>query len=142
MSWIKSLFAGGIKEPVDAVGKVLDELFTSKEEKDAAAIVMAKLRQEPAKLQAQINLLEAQHRSVWVAGWRPFIGWVCGASLAFYFIPKFVVGTIVWVAVIESSNWVTIPPFPVDESSLITLVYALLGMGTLRTVEKAMGKTA
>jgi hypothetical protein len=141
VSWFKGWFSRPTKDVVSAVGDTLDELFTSDEERNAAKIVMEKLRLQPGKLQAQINLVEAAHRSVFVAGWRPFIGWVCGASLATYFLPQFIISAVVWVMAIHALAWKTIPPYPADPSALFELVIAMLGMGVMRTAEKAMGKT-
>ena len=42
--------------------------------------------QKLIELQAEINKIEAQHRTIFVAGWRPFIGWVCGFALAYNFV--------------------------------------------------------
>ena len=141
MSWLSKLFGSGIAEPVDAVGNALDKLFTSDDERNAATIVMEKLRQQPGTLQAEINKLEAQHRSLLVAGWRPAIGWVCAASLFCYYVPQFVVATIVWVIAIQTSGWTAIPSYPVSDSSLMELVFTMLGMGVLRTGEKLAGKS-
>nr|CRH05454.1 conserved protein of unknown function [Candidatus Magnetococcus massalia] len=130
--------------PVEAVGKALDKLFTSDEERAKGEFVLAQLRQQPHLLQAEWGKLEAQHRSVFVAGWRPFIGWVAGLSLAAYYIPKFLVATAVWgwwcwQAI--SAGGVELPSYPIeDEENLIELVMALLGLGALRTWEKTVGK--
>src|SRR5688500_13633368 len=116
--------------PVEAIGKVLDKLFTSDEERATAAIVMEKLRQHPAELQVELNKIEAQNRSAYIAGWRPFIGYICGIGLAITFIidPLF--------------QWVTGKPGPeLPTNVMMDLVIALLGLGTLRTVEKIQGKT-
>ncbi|WP_428239551.1 3TM-type holin [Gynuella sp.] len=142
MNWFKRLLGGANKaSPIQAIGNLFDELFTSDEERQAAEIVLKRLALEPGKLQAQINMVEASSRSLWVAGWRPFIGWVCGISLASYFIPKFIVATVVWVITIQASGWLTIPAYPVDSGRLMELVLGMLGLGALRTVEKGMGKT-
>jgi len=42
--------------------------------------------QQLIELQSEINKVEAQHRTIFVAGWRPFIGWVCGVALAYNFV--------------------------------------------------------
>ncbi len=71
MGWFDKLVGSGgdaIAKPIDAVGNALDKILTSKEEKNAGAAVMEKLKQHPAELQVEINKLEAQHRSVFVAG--------------------------------------------------------------------------
>ena len=141
MSFLGKLFGGGqTKDVVTAVGDAFDGLFTSDEERAAAKIVMEKLRQAPGALQTQLNMVEAAHRSIFVAGWRPFIGWVCGLSLAAYFLPQFISAAIVWVTIISKSGWTELPPYPADPSALMELVLAMLGMSALRTAEKAMGK--
>jgi len=129
-SKIFSVGGGGIAAPIDAIGGVIDELHTSREEKDAAKIVMERLRQEPAKLQAAVNAMEAQHRSVFVAGWRPWIGWVCGFALAY-----------IWLIRPILNDVLTLVGFPLAEleistSDVILLLGPLLGLGTLRTGEK------
>lgn len=123
-----------IASPVEAIGNVLDKLFTSDEEKAQARQVMEKIRQHPQELQVEINKIEAQHRSVFVAGWRPFIGWVCGISLAAFYIPQFSVATVLWV----KACWAVkeLQSYPADASGLLELVLALLGMASIRTIEK------
>lgn len=113
---------------IDAVGNTLDQLFTSDEEREQAKAVMAKIAMQPSVLQGEINKIESQHRSVFVAGWRPFIGWVCGIGLlnAFILNPYF-----------EVFFGVTIP---VPISDMTTLVISLLGLGGLRTLEKLNGR--
>lgn len=134
MSIWGTIFGAGVAAPIDAIGNVIDELHTSREEKDAAKIVMEKLRQEPGKLQAAINMVEAQHRSLFVAGWRPFIGWVCGIGLAWKFVFFEFFG---WLSLIFDG-----PKMPelIGVSELIPLVMALLGLGAYRTTEKLNGR--
>ncbi len=135
MGFWSSIIGGGIAAPIEAIGGVIDDIHTSDEEKAAAEIVMERLRQEPAKLQAAINKVEAQHRSVFVAGWRPYIGWVCGSALAWKFLG------------VEFFGWLSLnfggiaPPTLVGSNELIPLVLALLGLGGFRTVEKMAGRT-
>lgn len=120
---------------VEAVGVVMDDLFTSKEEKLQAQAVFEKLRQQPDKLQIELNKVEAGHRSVFVAGWRPFIGWVCGFGFAYHYIlqPFFVFALL--------AAGVELPPLPVfDMDALQTVMMGMLGLGTLRTFEKLQGK--
>jgi hypothetical protein len=141
MGWIRNLFSKGGTDSVTAIGNTLDALFTSTEEKAQAAAIMAKIKQQPAILQAELNKLEAQHRSVFVAGWRPAIGWVCAMSLLVYFVPQFIIASVVWVKIIAEAGWTELPPYPADPSALFELVIAMLGMGALRTVEKMSGNT-
>jgi len=49
---------------------------------------------ELIKVQNEVNKIEAQHRSIFVAGWRPFIGWVCGVALLYNFILRDIIA---WV---------------------------------------------
>ena len=130
MGWLASLFGGQAVDAITAIGGVIDEVTTSDEEKAQAEIVMQRLRQEPGKLQAAINKIEASHRSIFVAGWRPFIGWVCGTGLLFVFLVN------------PLLMWFTGSPGPVLPLDAMTeLVLAMLGLGGLRTVEKIKGRT-
>lgn len=135
MGFWGALFGAGISAPIEAIGGVIDEIHTSDEERAAARIVMERLRQEPGKLQSAINMMEAQHRSVFVAGWRPFIGWVCGAGLAWKFVFYEMFG---WLSTIFGGP---VPPQLIGVQELIPLVIALLGLGAYRTTEKMAGKT-
>ena len=82
------------------------------------------------ELQSEINKVEAQSRSVFVAGWRPFIGWVCGFAFAFHYI--------VMPLLIAYTD---IKPVDFDTNSLFTVLMGMLGLGGLRTFEKIKDKT-
>ncbi len=138
-SWLKTLVGADVTEPVKAIGEVFDELFTSDEEKQQAAFVLEKLRAQPHLLQGMVTKIEAQHRSAFVAGWRPFIGWVCGIALAMFYLPQFAVATVLWVEQVNATG--TLVPYPVSADQIWEGVLALLGLGTLRTVEKLAGRT-
>ena len=86
---------------------------------------------ELVKVQSEINKMEAQHRSVFVAGWRPFIGWICGLALAYNFIIRDVIA---WVSP-------DIMPPAIQMDQLITILLGMLGLGGLRTFEKIKDKT-
>lgn len=89
--------------------------------------------QQQAAQQAEINKIEAGHSSLFVAGWRPFIGWVCGIGLAWTFVLQPIA---VWV-IAASGIDATMPLIPTD--GLIELVLAMLGLGGLRTFERVKG---
>ena len=92
--------------------------------------------QELAKGQIEINKAEAQHKSIFVAGWRPFIGWTCGIALCWHFVLAPV--TIFVCAYLN----VVIPELPTfDMGSLMTVLMGMLGLGGLRTYEKQKGLT-
>tara|TARA_R110002124_G_scaffold184129_1_gene351617 strand:+ start:649 stop:1023 length:375 start_codon:yes stop_codon:yes gene_type:complete len=82
------------------------------------------------ELQSEINKVEAQSRSVFVAGWRPFIGWVCGVAFAFHYI-----------AMPLLIAYTDIKPVDFDTNSLFTVLMGMLGLGGLRTFEKIKDKT-
>lgn len=128
------LFGEKAKDTVEAVVGGLDGLFTSDDERLTHAEVMERIQQEPDKSQNAVNAIEARHRSVFVAGWRPFIGWVCGLALAYQFLLHPLLAWVVTVAM-------DVPQYPpvIDTGALYTVLLGMLGMGGLRTVEKVRG---
>jgi len=83
------------------------------------------------ELQTKINEVEAQHRSMFVAGWRPSVGWVCSMAFAYHFIVFPIIRTIYPDV-----------DFPeLDTEPLFTVLMGMLGLGGLRTFEKLKGKT-
>ena len=111
----------------------LDELFTSDEEREAAKLKLATLMQQPHILQAVANIEGAKHRSVFVAGWRPAIGWVAALGLGYQFLILPFAGLI--------NAYLKLPAeLPqLDGDQLMTLVLSLLGLGGMRTFEKFKG---
>ena len=83
--------------------------------------------------QSKINEIEAASPSVFVAGWRPFIGWICGLGIFYQFVghPLFI-----WIIAIAHLQ---ISPPILDTEGLLGLVLAMLGVGTLRSYEKIKG---
>lgn len=129
MGVLDKLLGGAAAQPIEAVGNVLDKLFTSSEEKLDKQALLTKLAQQPHIAQIELNKVEAQHRSVFVAGARPFILWVCGFGLANAFLVN------PWI------QWVSGAPGPqLPLETMSELVFALLGLGVLRTVEKLQGR--
>lgn len=135
MSWFSKLIGGSLADPVEAVTGLIDELHTSREEKDAARIVMERLRQEPGKLQAAVNAIQAQHRTMFVAGARPFIIWVCGWTLAYIWIIRILLSDM-----IVTFGGDPLPVLDVGAADVILLLGPILGLGTLRTGEKLAGR--
>lgn len=144
MGILSKVFSASAAEPIEAVGKVLDELFTSDDEKLSKQEALLRLGQQPQLATLEIAKVQAQHRSIWVAGARPFILWVCGVALFTYFIPQHLMAAIVWVQQIGQMSVaqlsVGLPPYPIEPKAIMELVLALLGLGSLRTVEKLAGK--
>lgn len=88
--------------------------------------------------QIQINAVEAAHPKLFVAGWRPNLGWVCGISIGLYFIPQYLVAAVLWMKLCWSANQLV--PYPIPEpAGLMELVGLMLGLGGMRLVEKIKG---
>lgn len=131
MSLLKKIIGGVTVDPIEAIGGVVTDIFGTKDGKMTHAEFMAELAARPHLAQAAINQIEAQHRSVFVAGWRPFIGWVCGLGLAYAFL-------------VEPLLFRLLPELqpPVLPMAYINeLIWGLLGLGGLRTVEKLQGRS-
>ena len=92
--------------------------------------------QELAKGQLEINKAEAGHKSIFVAGWRPFIGWTCGVALAWHFV---IAPFIMFFSAYFGLDMPALPDF--DMGSLLTVLMGMLGLGGLRTFEKYKGIT-
>lgn len=86
--------------------------------------------------QRAINKVEASSPSLFIAGWRPAAGWLCVFGLAWQF---FVSPMLTWVAVLIYGKY-AVPLPTLGDSTLTDLLYALLGIGGLRTIDKATGK--
>jgi len=119
----------------EGIANVIDKFVETPEEKAAAEIIRTKIQQKPDEWQAKINQIEAAHRSIFVAGWRPFIGWICGIGLTWAFIGQPV------VEVVLKCTDVFIEMPDINTSELLTLVFALLGLSGVRTYEKKHGLT-
>jgi roadblock/LC7 domain-containing protein len=120
-----------------ALGTLIDRLIP-----DRAAAERAKAEMEQqlvtaanaaAMAQVEVNKVEAAHSSVFVAGWRPSIGWVCAAGLAW----AFVLAPIASWALVVLGIKAELPAIHTDY--LLELVLAMLGIGGLRTYEKLRG---
>ncbi len=127
----KALVGGGGEKMVGAVFDGIDALVTSDEEKQSLELLRTQIQQNPAKWQVLTNMAEAKHRSVFVAGWRPFIGWICGGAVAWHYIAGPIVA---WYMAINAPG--IEPPPSLDVGDLMTLIFALLGMAGLRSYEK------
>ena len=88
--------------------------------------------QQLIELQSEINKVEAQHRTIFVAGWRPFIGWVCGVALAYNFVLR---DLLIWFLGQEQ-----VPP-ALQMEHLMTVLVGMLGLGGMRTFEKLNNKS-
>ncbi|MFV5212779.1 3TM-type holin [Azonexus caeni] len=133
------LLIGGI---VETVGKVADDLFTSDEER--ARLALEGYQAETSRMAGQVetNKIEAAHASIWVAGWRPAVGWVGVLSMLYQFVvyPMLTWG---WSA-LQAAGWVSAdlaPPPMIDTEALWVILTGILGLGAYRSAEKLKGKT-
>jgi hypothetical protein len=118
---------------VGVVGNVIDDLVTTEEEKLKAELDYYRIDAELAKGQLEINAAEAKHKSMFVAGWRPFIGWVCGSAFAYSFVAQ---PFLIFILAIVGKELV-LPEL--DLSQMMPVLLGMLGLGGLRTYEKQMG---
>jgi phenylpyruvate tautomerase PptA (4-oxalocrotonate tautomerase family) len=125
---------------VDPVSNILDKVVEDKDQKAKLAHEIATMAerhaQELAKGQIDINKEEAKSRNIFIAGWRPFVGWTCGLALFWHFL-----GLPVTLFV---TGWFDLqhPPLPeFDMQSLMTVLLGMLGLGGMRTFEKFKGVT-
>lgn len=131
--WLGEMVGSGVGSLAKDVGTVINDFVETEEEKKAAEVLLMKVQQEPDKWQAKINMIEARHRTIFVAGWRPFIGWICGTGLGmnFVFFPL-----MEWLSALFG-HFIKRPDM--DTGALMTLVISLLGLGATRTYEKMKG---
>jgi hypothetical protein len=131
-------------DPVSALldigGKVLDRVFPDPTQQAAARLELLKLQQsgELTQIAGQmdINKLEATNPSVFVSGWRPAIGWICGAGFAV----QFVVGPLAEWGSTLYGHPVKFPTM--DTGTMMPLLLGMLGLGGMRTAEKIQGVAA
>jgi hypothetical protein len=131
---LDKLLLSNVTSPITALGDVFDKLFTSDAERLQAEAVLEKLRQHPAELQVMLNQVEAAHRSVFVAGWRPAVGWICAAAVGWSYIGH---PLLHWAALLWAPG---LAPPALQTDSLFELVLALLGLAGLRSFEKTTGR--
>ena len=124
-----------IKELINPVSKILDKFVADKDLKVKLEHEIKTEIQRANLAQIEVNKAEAQHRSVFVAGWRPFIGWTCAVAMAYHFVMQPI------IVFSLSANGVdySLPEF--DMASLMTVVLGILGLGGMRSFEKYKGIT-
>jgi hypothetical protein len=129
----------------DFAGKVVDKLFPDPQKAAEAKIELFKLQQtgELAKLAAEtdlskgqlaVNVEEAKSQSIFVAGWRPFVGWVGGAGLAYSVLLEPIARFVAQVGFGYHSG------FPVIDTTItMQILFGLLGLGAMRSYDKKNG---
>jgi hypothetical protein len=138
------LALGGI---IQAIGQIAGDLVTTDKERLSAELELRRLGLEEDKLEAdlvrgqlQVNQAEATSSSLFVAGWRPAIGWIGAAALGYQFL---LYPLLVWVWSLLQARGVVPgdlqPPPMLDTSALWVVLSGMLGIAGLRSVEKVKG---
>lgn len=133
----------GIGSIFDFGGKIIDKIFPDKNEAAKHKLRLAELDREGkleelkifARLdekQLDVNAKEAEHDSIFVAGWRPAVGWVCVSTLATNYL---IVPLLMWFSPMLDVP----PPTRLDVGELIPILLGMLGLGGYRTYEKIKG---
>lgn len=139
-----------ITAALDLGGKVIDKLFPNKADADAAKVKLAEMHlngelahlaasTELSKGQLKVNEEEAKNSSLFVAGWRPAVGWTCVLGLFYTFFLRPMLGFVLGFVDVPAGS----PPLPMppelDMGELITLLFGMLGLGAIRMTEKIKG---
>lgn len=124
----------GLLSIIPIVGEILDKVVADPDKKLELKLELAKLADQEAARESQeriaqteVNKVEAGHRSVFVAGWRPAMGWVGASGLAMYYIVQ------------PAVNLFQGKPVGIDGTELMVLISGMLGFGIQRSFDKLKG---
>ena len=122
---------------VGPVSGLLDKFIEDKDVKNKLAHDLSTMAerhaQELAKGQLEINKTEAAHKSLFVAGWRPAIGWICGLGMA----SNFLLIPITNFVLALTGSAIVVPLL--DTGEMMPVLMGMLGLGAMRTYEKKQG---
>ena len=130
----------GIGTVIESVGKIASDLITTDKERLEMALREKELDQRLDLAQIGVNQTEAQHHSIFVAGWRPAIGWIGAAAMAYQFLlyPLMLWG---WTY-LQGMGWIPAgltPPPVLDADQLWVILSGILGIAGMRSYEKSKG---
>lgn len=141
MSFIADIFSGTTKGALEGVGSLAKDLrsaMTGEMNPETRANIEQKILEieSAAKLaQLKVNETEARTGSLFIAGWRPSIGWVCSIALFYQFI---LYPLLLWANL--AFKWGILSPPVLDTDGLFPLITGMLGMGGLRSFDKIKGR--
>ena len=119
---------------IGTIGNVLDKVIPDKNKRaDAQEQLQTLLTSQDFQIaieQIKVNAIEAQSDNIFKSGWRPSVGWICSIAFALHFV---IFPLLNWIIMLFGGQPILVP-FHMD--TLLTVLLGLLGMGTLRTVEK------
>ena len=132
---------GALLQLLPFITQIFDKVLPDKTAADAAKLRLVEMAQQGdleqlkadaamATAQTEVNKIEAASTRLFVAGWRPFVGWTCGLAVAF----KFIGGPALFMLCQAIGHPITLPVINTDE--LWPLLFGMLGLGGLRTLEK------
>ena len=124
-----------IEKLISPVSSILDKFIVDKDLKEKLEHELKTELHKANMAQVEINKIEAGHRSIFVAGWRPFLGWCLSFAMAYHFILQPIAVFSLSIAGLSYD----LPQF--DMNSLMTVLLGMLGIGGLRTYEKQKGLT-
>jgi hypothetical protein len=130
------LIATAVSPMVNGLFSLIDDLFTSDEERDAAKLRVLELEKSGELAQIAVNMKEAENPSVFVAGWRPFIGWTCGLAFCWTFLLH-PIAVFAAVALRVDLPLHLLPQM--DLSAMMPVLMGMLGLGAMRSWEKSKG---
>lgn len=133
--------SGESKGPLTvALERILPDANARAEAKETIEKLLIEYGEKSEIAQLEVNKQEAAHASVFVAGWRPAVGWVCAFALAWqYVLQPF--GTWALGVILTFCPEYAIPALPIlDNSQMYTVLLGMLGLGGLRTYEKIKGE--
>ena len=133
----------GVGAIIESVGKVAGDLITTEKERRQLDLEEKRIDQATDLAQIEVNKVEAASSSVFVAGWRPAIGWIGAAALAYQFLayPIFL-----WVwTYLQGTGWIPKelqPPPVLKADELWVILSGILGIAGMRSFEKTKGVAA
>ena len=123
-----------------ALGPVLERLIPDPNARNAFSLQLISALQSADLSQLRVNEAEANNPNLFVSGWRPFIGWICGGALfyQYIFLP---IGMYV-LSFVSPAGVTALVNAPKLDDNLWQLMIGMLGMGALRSFEKVKGVAA
>jgi hypothetical protein len=115
---------------LDVIGNIINKVADNVDRFTLDKQEKAELIAEINKAQMEVNKVEAGHTSIFVAGWRPFTGWICATALGYHFILQPLLTFIMYTF----GNEIVLPTF--DMGTLTTVLLGMLGLGGMRSFEK------
>ena len=130
----------GIGAIIDSVGKVASDLITTDKERIELELEGRRIDQATDLAQMEVNKTEAQNQNLFVAGWRPAIGWVGAAAMAYQFLAyPLLVWSWTWMQAEQIVPQDVKPPPMLDTEALWVILSGMLGIAGMRSFEKTRG---